>query len=644
MIQPSSCITLLCLTISSSIYAKTDYEAISNTLEKIQPGLIKYANEADQRRKEQEIKAKKEAEEATKKTAQLDAMKQQQLQQDSINLFKKQSTLSPPKEWQNDPIFHKQLLQTSGNSSSTPTQTIFSLSKLYFGFHNRIAYIAYIDTKNNLVLHDLNTKNIQVIKKMTSIEDMRYITLLKNNILISYANKKEELIDQKGQVLKTWNNSNLQNTSDFIIEQNLLECDAKIYDEQGNLKHTINLKSQGYKRCIINTNKNTNNLKSEPFTFEVLAYKNGVSSFYKNNLLISNFKSPESMIFISDLYAMEFSPSYKDKKGPKVIVNLNNPQQRCSLKNYNESYRFRIYEINRRLVQQSPAGILNFETCKVEPIQYNSVQSSINPIWGSKNYLGVFNSVTGEFSLLNEQTLQEKWKVNTSMTNYPQVSIRSRYDFLSNPQTGITAILSDSLNEVALIHYPDTQAGEKSYETDMIKTYKLQTGELISEQKVKGVLKNNFLLVSNATIDAEKKQDIKNGTLRSYQILNLFKPNHSQNYEKFLESIKKDKYETTVEYKNRLKNLKQPFTMNVNIEDYNADKGVLQVSWQSMFINIQIPPTQARQLDEYKNLEIKGNLSFIDENFLLLKDISIQLPNNKTISIPNKEIPTKENK
>lgn len=107
----------------------------------------------------------------------------------------------------------------------------------------------------------------------------------------------------------------------------------------------------------------------------------------------------------------------------------------------------------------------------------------------------------------------------------------------------------------------------------------------------------------------------------------------------FLAALKKDKYETVAEYRARTRTLSTPFEMDIQIKDYNAEAGHFVGEWRGLPIGIPVPASQARQLDGLSPLTVKGQLAPVDDDFVELRDASIQLPGGGSLPVTRKSLP-----
>lgn len=98
----------------------------------------------------------------------------------------------------------------------------------------------------------------------------------------------------------------------------------------------------------------------------------------------------------------------------------------------------------------------------------------------------------------------------------------------------------------------------------------------------------------------------------------------------FLAALKKDKFETTAQYQERLAAQTLPHAMQVKLVDYDADRGLFMGNWRGAPVQVPLPPAQARQFADAKDMNVSGELRMIDEDFLELRNASIITPSGQT--------------
>jgi len=101
----------------------------------------------------------------------------------------------------------------------------------------------------------------------------------------------------------------------------------------------------------------------------------------------------------------------------------------------------------------------------------------------------------------------------------------------------------------------------------------------------------------------------------------------------FLAALKKDRFETSAEYQKRLATLTLPHAMKVALRDYDADRGMFIGSWRNVPVMVPLPPAQARQFADAKEMSVTGELRAIDEDYLELRNASVTTPAGQTVKL-----------
>ncbi|MDM8357385.1 hypothetical protein [Pandoraea communis] len=81
--------------------------------------------------------------------------------------------------------------------------------------------------------------------------------------------------------------------------------------------------------------------------------------------------------------------------------------------------------------------------------------------------------------------------------------------------------------------------------------------------------------------------------------------------------------------------------MEVAVRDYNADGSYFSGTYQGVPISVPMPGTQARRLDGMTSLNVKGQLSVVDEDFLELRSASITLQDGSLVPVPQSKLPAR---
>lgn len=94
----------------------------------------------------------------------------------------------------------------------------------------------------------------------------------------------------------------------------------------------------------------------------------------------------------------------------------------------------------------------------------------------------------------------------------------------------------------------------------------------------------------------------------------------------FLKAMRKDRYETTAEHRVRVAALARAHSLTVKLHDYDADRARFTASWREQALTLPMPPAQARRLDGLSEVRVQGLLSVLDDDFVELREASVQMP------------------
>lgn len=606
---------VLCgLTLSTTVKA-TDYAALQNLFQQLQPLAKKIDEDRAERNRLEALRQQQEQEAANRKAAQEAEQSRQQFAAQKANLAQQIAELSAPPEWRNLPIFHKKLLDSSVNSMTQAGFSITAISRIHSNYSPTSNKIAYITPQNDLVIFDITTQNETIIKKVDSIPDTIYFIGEQSLLLSSYGqNKKTELIDLKGNILKIWNNKDGivspagENLTYILVQDSSYYpkqvCNKiELFDAQGHLINQLDFTGQSIEHCAIN-------YTAFP-SLKIIASQGRTVFNYQNGQLVSKFSAEKDHTYspFSEQYA--YSTNYSKEQQPIFLWDIQQGKKLCEISQKNANY---LFTLKDKIFSWSPATTIDPIQCRTIPFE-NSTSSYITKV--NDQYLALFNRITGELSLIDSSTLQPKWKITTSYRNLGESS--SPY---------IQQLKSSNLLAIS---------PQNMEEKSITQVYNFETGKFV--QEFKGFIFGQNLV--KAYVKNEYQQ--QSGTPRIYQIWQITPTATSvPNPQKILQALIKDKYETTTEYQNRVKNISYPFSMTVNVQDYNADQSAFSVVWKGIPMGIPLAANEARKLDQYSTFDLKGSLSPIDENFLMLKNSSIQLENGTSIPIPNRNIPVKQ--
>jgi len=114
--------------------------------------------------------------------------------------------------------------------------------------------------------------------------------------------------------------------------------------------------------------------------------------------------------------------------------------------------------------------------------------------------------------------------------------------------------------------------------------------------------------------------------------------------DEFLARLKKDKFETSTDYRRRVAALTHPYSIKVNIADYDADRGQFLVSWRDIPFTVPMAPDQARKFSGRTEMTLQGELAMLEGEFLELRNAEAKGPagDNIPLSIAREAAPARK--
>lgn len=103
--------------------------------------------------------------------------------------------------------------------------------------------------------------------------------------------------------------------------------------------------------------------------------------------------------------------------------------------------------------------------------------------------------------------------------------------------------------------------------------------------------------------------------------------------DEFLTRLKKDKFETSADYRRRVAALTHPYSIKVNIADYDADRGQFLVSWRDIPLTVPMAPDQARKFSGTTEMTLQGELAMLEGDFLELRNAQAKSPAGDNIPL-----------
>jgi len=153
--------------------------------------------------------------------------------------------------------------------------------------------------------------------------------------------------------------------------------------------------------------------------------------------------------------------------------------------------------------------------------------------------------------------------------------------------------------------------------------FDVRTGELLRKLPEKSLFESSYI----------EQWNYGDGNFRTRLWRFAHEDRSGQPVAAFLAALKRDKFETTAQYQERLATQTLPYTMKVALKDYDADRGRFLGTWRGAPVQVPLPPAEARQFADVREMSLKGELRVIGEDYLELRNATVTTPNGQTVAL-----------
>lgn len=561
---------------------------------------------AENARREREQQAQREREAAARQRQQQEAVRQEQEQA--------LQALAPPPEYQGRIVIHKRLLGMQEADNARPDFDITARSTTSISPDG--AWLAFEATDGRIMLRDTATgKDRAVPTRVPSGQSSRTLSFVGNEaLLVSELKNGSELVDLQGNSLRTlppggyfpWPKEmggrhvveHLRMT-DFDKGRRCLG--VSYYDARGAELGGVSVDDADACAARIDDQGRQ----------EFFAQKDGVVSYYVNGAKAGEFRGDDRR------------PADQYKRLDYRWIG-NTPYAYSEMGDWsNPSHRLRIWDVaHGRMLCELPGHVAGIPYADKRgnvltaqpPVRVNLPDCSMARVsngnerllgWGENAYL--HDEQTGKVDVLDPSTWQRRITLQTLHRQSPQ----------DRSFSGVFQELPGHPDQVLVTSY----ATESRIPAQLFDT---KTGQLLRTLPA-GRFQSGFII----------QQDLLTGQSYNWRT-RLWRFAHDDSGKPaaaFLAALKKDKFETSAEYQKRLATLTLPHAMKVALRDYDADRGMFIGSWRNVPVMVPLPPAQARQFADAKEMSVTGELRAIDEDYLELRNASVTTPAGQTVKL-----------
>ncbi|MDH2236713.1 hypothetical protein N5K27_10425 [Pigmentiphaga sp. GD03639] len=562
---------------------------------------------AENARREQELQAQREREAAARQREQREAARQEQ--------ERALRALAPPPEYQDRIVIHKSLLGMQETGNARPDFDITARTTISISPDG--AWLAFEATDGRIMLRDTASGKDRVVPtRVPPGQSSRSLAFVGNEaLLVSGLKNGSEVVDLQGNSLRTLPPSAYFPWSKEVggryIVQHLRMSDSdkglrclgvSYYDARGVDLGGVSVDDA--EACAARIDDKGRQ--------EFLAHKDGVVSYYVNGVKTGEFRGDDRR------------PAEQYKRlGYQWIGNT--PYAYSEIGEWdNPSHRLRVWDVAQgKMLCELPghvAGIPyadkrgNILTAQ-PPVRVSLPDCSMVRVsngnkrlmgWGEIAYL--HDEQTGKVDVMDPSTWQRRITLQTLHRRSPQ----------DRSFSGVFQELPGHPDQVLVTSY----ATESQIPAQLFDT---KTGQLLRTLPP-GRFQAGYII----------QQDLLTGQSFSWRS-RLWRLAYDDGAGKattaFLAALKKDKFETSAEYQKRLATLTMPHTMKVALRDYDADRGMFIGTWRNVQVSVPLPPAQARQFADAKEMSMTGDLRAIDEDYLELRNASVTTPGGQVVKL-----------
>lgn len=584
-----------------------DWAAIQKGLESLKPLAQQMDRDSENRRRQQEAdQARLEAERQRKQQAEARAKAaeeqkgRQEVAARAAAAERENAMLSPPPEWAGLPVLNRRVLERKGTGGQGADFEVTAKTKIAFSSEGD--YAAYVDGKGDLILRQLASGSERVVRQNIPLGEYSYFYFIGNKYIQYNDGKNTSIFDFDGTGAQFGGLTNVVASEGRVIaveyESKPMSCKAVAeYDLTGTLVSRVDMAGKGYNLC------HPSYEKAAQLDFIALNESTGEVAHFVGSQKVSTFTATtpgkiSQVARVDENFVAAFS--YRDyNPQPTGLWDMRSGTKVCDLPKGAV-----VWGKKGRFFTHEPAAALDPNTCQLTTLASGKIASI------DEDYLTVFDQNTGDITLYDVKTLQQVRRIATQ---------KSGKTMARRPKGGNVVFVGPE--------YFNNEGGGTT------QVYDIKTGALL--QEVPGWLSYS----ANYTTDDAKA---KNGTLHTAKVWKLQTGQiANSDFTKFVETLKKDKYETTTEYRNRVAKVSYPYQIDVDVKDYNADGSFIEAQYQGVPIGVPMAPAQARRLDGQTKLTLQGQLRVVDDEFVIMRNASVKASDGTTISVPDSKVPAR---
>ncbi|TJZ66663.1 hypothetical protein [Chitiniphilus eburneus] len=591
----------MALTIGTPAWA-VDYDALSRGLQQLQRVL-------EQNDRDNELREAQEQAEQARRQAEQQRRAQQEASAKQRNRDQELAGLTPPAEWAGQPVFHRRQLERGDRAATEPRPAFDITSNGTVGMSQDGKRLGYVNLSNQLVIRELPGGRERVLREGLNKEVGWSVYFVgERSILLNGGFAKNgyvELMDGDGQRLQLWQGGDFQA---YPVEGRLQVQRASyypdkyckgvwLYDERGQVVQQLVPPSR-VDSCWPRAGADG--------SLEVVTVDGNTLTDYFNGERRQSFRgdtrhgdssSPLIYSYVGTLpYLVSYLNGDENSREPFQLWDIAQGKALCQIARRGLAWLTADKQDNVYITR--PPQRVSLPDCQVTAL----AASGTLTLDGDLGW--IHQPETGAISVLTLPSNQEKYRLQSPFRD------DSLYAQRLPGQQRYLAVGMWSWN---------VKGGQT------MQIFDLENGTLAREQP--GGLSWNSHFSTRA--------DIVDGHwhTQGWPIALGGKAEPSADPQQFLASMKKDKYESTAEYRARVAQLTLPYQMEIGVKDYDADGGYFVGEWRGVPIGVPVPPAQARRLDGQTTLSLKGQLAVLDENFLMLRDASVLLPDGGTLPL-----------
>ncbi|GJG98187.1 MAP7 domain-containing protein [Cupriavidus pauculus] len=582
----------------------TDWAALQRGFEALRPLAQQMDRDSENRRRQQEQEeARKEAErqrklasEAQAKSAEAQRVREDLARREAATQ-RENALLSPPPEWAPYPVLNRRVFERKATLGPNAAIQVTARSQVAFSDDGSLA--AYVNGRGEFVLRKLANGEEQVLRSDFPLDDIYFFQILGNRF-IATSGTNPEVFDLTGKSLAaSYRQSaamvgNRLVVVDYANTGGLTSACKSVseFDASGALLSRVDVSAEGYAACHVSTES------TSQVQFIAQSKDSGAIHYYVGGVKVSAVNTAGTHISpLADGMAAAYR--YKDATSEGgELWDLRAAKKLCDLPKDTI-----LWGRKGRLLQWKPAAVLDPASCGLTSLRSGNVTSI------DDDYVTTFDEDAAAVSIFDTKAMQLVKRITV-------------------PKSGKMA--ARRLKGTSTVAVGPAYFGNES--GGVTQVYDIKTGNLL--QEAPGWL-NHTGAVTSDDIKADKN------TARTTKIWRLQTQTANADFTKFVESLKRDKYETSAEYRKRAEKASFPYQLDIDVKDYHADGSYFEAVYQGVSFGVPMPPAQARKLDGQARLTVSGQLRMLDDEFVIMRNATIRTADGTTVAVPETKVPAR---